>query len=248
MPSSRLSFYLLQDLTESEAEYVVSCIKHVAPSHIILQFNVTNTLEEQLLERVCVRCDVDDLEGPEVVTSVPAEVVKYGEPGMCFVVLSREGLPTGSVSATLVFSMKEVDPQSGDVEDEGFEDEYQLEDVDITFGDYVTRPPPSAFQRTFQELGSEFAGSCVFNLAAVKSIPEAIQGIMDSVGLFPAEGTDRASPAARAHTMLMEGMLPGDLRVMAVAEMQVRTEGLALKLSVRSPAQELTDTVLEALS
>ena len=42
------------DLTESEAEYVVSCIKHCFPMHTVLQFNIKNTMEEEQLEKVCV--------------------------------------------------------------------------------------------------------------------------------------------------------------------------------------------------
>jgi coatomer subunit gamma len=36
-------------LTESETEYVVSCIKHIFDNHVVLQFNVTNTIPEQRL-------------------------------------------------------------------------------------------------------------------------------------------------------------------------------------------------------
>ncbi len=41
------SFFL-----ESETEYVVRCIKHVFPEHVVLQFDCTNTLNDQLLENV----------------------------------------------------------------------------------------------------------------------------------------------------------------------------------------------------
>jgi len=37
------------ELTESETEYVVQCIKHVFPNHLMLQFDCTNTLDDQLL-------------------------------------------------------------------------------------------------------------------------------------------------------------------------------------------------------
>ncbi len=33
--------------------------------------------------------------------------------------------------------VKEIDPSTGEVEEEGYNDEYQLEDVDITPADYV---------------------------------------------------------------------------------------------------------------
>lgn len=46
------------ELTESETEYVVQCIKHMFRQHIVLQFDCTNTLNDQLLERVFVDMDV----------------------------------------------------------------------------------------------------------------------------------------------------------------------------------------------
>ncbi len=39
-------------LTEAETEYVVSCVKHVFASQVVLQFNLTNTLNDQKLENV----------------------------------------------------------------------------------------------------------------------------------------------------------------------------------------------------
>lgn len=48
------------ELTESETEYVVHCIKHVFPQHLMLQFDCTNTLNDQLLENVTIQLEVPD--------------------------------------------------------------------------------------------------------------------------------------------------------------------------------------------
>ncbi len=48
------------ELTESETEYVVQCIKHVFPEHLVLQFDCTNTLNDQLLEEVTIAMEVPD--------------------------------------------------------------------------------------------------------------------------------------------------------------------------------------------
>ena len=37
-------------LTEAETEYMVACIKHIFPEHVVLQLNCTNTINDQLLE------------------------------------------------------------------------------------------------------------------------------------------------------------------------------------------------------
>lgn len=41
------------ELTEPETEYVVKVVKHIFEEHVVLQFNCTNTVNDQLLEREC---------------------------------------------------------------------------------------------------------------------------------------------------------------------------------------------------
>lgn len=48
------------ELTESETEYVVQCIKHVFKNHIVFQFDCTNTLNDQILENVKVSLQVSN--------------------------------------------------------------------------------------------------------------------------------------------------------------------------------------------
>lgn len=45
-------------LTEEDTEYVIHAIKHVFPSHLVVQFNCTNTIKEQRLENVTVLMDL----------------------------------------------------------------------------------------------------------------------------------------------------------------------------------------------
>ena len=91
-------------LTESETEYGVSCIKHVFAGHVVLQFNLSNTLNDQKLEnvRVVLEGGDQDFEKGDVVT-VPCpgscsfdnesafrdyltELV-YGKPGVAYVAM-----------------------------------------------------------------------------------------------------------------------------------------------------------------
>ena len=47
-------------LTEEETEYNIVVIKHVFPNHTVLQFQCTNTVQEQVLEDVSVSVDLTD--------------------------------------------------------------------------------------------------------------------------------------------------------------------------------------------
>jgi hypothetical protein len=40
------------ELTEAETEYAINVVKHIYSSHVVLQYNCTNTIPEQLLENV----------------------------------------------------------------------------------------------------------------------------------------------------------------------------------------------------
>lgn len=42
------------ELTESETEYAVNVVKHIFDRHVVFQYNITNTIPEQLLENVMV--------------------------------------------------------------------------------------------------------------------------------------------------------------------------------------------------
>ncbi|CAN0310216.1 unnamed protein product, partial [Scytosiphon promiscuus] len=36
------------ELTESETEYVVRCVKHIMDGYVVLDFTISNTIEEQV--------------------------------------------------------------------------------------------------------------------------------------------------------------------------------------------------------
>lgn len=47
-------------LTEEDTEYNIFAVKHVFDEHIVIQFNCTNTVSEQVLENVTVATDLAD--------------------------------------------------------------------------------------------------------------------------------------------------------------------------------------------
>lgn len=44
------------ELTESETEYVVRCVKHIMDGYVVLDFTISNTIEEQVLYSYCSCC------------------------------------------------------------------------------------------------------------------------------------------------------------------------------------------------
>lgn len=148
------------ELTESEAEYVISCVKHVFKSHIVLQYDIKNTLEGVVLENVLVSTAPNDEEGEladEFV--IPAQSIKHGEAGIVYVAFQKTGgadsFPTATFSsAAMKFTSKEVDPSTGQPEEAGYEDEWEIGDVELTGADYVTPAFAGNFDHIWETVGA----------------------------------------------------------------------------------------------
>uniref|UniRef100_A0A3B4YKI6 Coatomer subunit gamma n=1 Tax=Seriola lalandi dorsalis TaxID=1841481 RepID=A0A3B4YKI6_SERLL len=69
-------------LTEAETEYVVRCVKHTFARHMVFQFDCTNTLNDQLLQKVIVQ--MEPSESYEVIHYIPAASLPYSQPGSCY--------------------------------------------------------------------------------------------------------------------------------------------------------------------
>jgi coatomer protein complex subunit gamma len=66
------------------------------------------------------------------------------------------GVPAvGKFSNTLTFVVKEVDPSTGEAEDDGVEDEYQLEDLEVVAGDYMVKVGVSNFRNAWESMDEE---------------------------------------------------------------------------------------------
>uniref|UniRef100_A0A804M2M1 Coatomer gamma subunit appendage Ig-like subdomain domain-containing protein n=2 Tax=Zea mays TaxID=4577 RepID=A0A804M2M1_MAIZE len=98
------------ELTEAETEYSVNVVKHIFDGHVVLQYNCTNTIPEQLLEQVIVFVDASEADEFLEVASKPLESLPYDSPGQTFVVFEKpEGvIATGKFSNILKFIVKEV--------------------------------------------------------------------------------------------------------------------------------------------
>lgn len=53
---------------------------------------------------------------------------------------------------TLKFEVKDCDPTTGEADPEGFEDEYQVEDIEVITSDYVRSSYVSDFAEEFKSL------------------------------------------------------------------------------------------------
>lgn len=164
------------ELTESETEYVVSAVKHIFKEHIVLQYDLKNTLPDTVLEDVSVvATPSDDEEALEEDFIVPCPKLSTNEPGIVYVAFKKAGgehtFPTTSFTNILKFTSKEIDPTTGEAEEAGYEDEYQVEDLDLTGSDYVVPAFAGSFDHVWEQTGANGEeASETFQLSNVKSI------------------------------------------------------------------------------
>lgn len=146
------------ELTEAETEYVVTVVKHIFKEHIVLQYEVKNTLPSTVLENASVVATPTDEEELEEVFIIQAEKLETDMPGKVYVAFRKvngEGsLPTSSFSNVLRFTSKEIDPTTNEAEETGYDDEYEVAEFDLSGSDYVVPAFASNFAHIWEQVGA----------------------------------------------------------------------------------------------
>ncbi|GAQ90422.1 coatomer gamma subunit [Klebsormidium nitens] len=238
-------------LTEEETEYAVNVVKHTYPAHVVFQFNATNTIQEQLLENVEVVMDTSLADEFEEVASIPLKSLPYGSPGQTFVLLAKpEGaVALGKFGNVLKFKVKEVDPASGEPDEEGYEDEYALEDVEVTIGDYIQRTSVSNFRNSWEALDPGLEKVDEYGLGPRESLQEAVKAVINTLGMQPVEGTDQVPSNARSHTALLAGTFIGNVPVLARLSFGIDAQKqVAMKLAVRSEDESVSELIQDIIA
>ncbi|KAJ6796479.1 coatomer subunit gamma-2 [Iris pallida] len=239
------------ELTEAETEYAVNVVKHIYDEHVVFQYNCTNTIPEQLLENVTIFVDASEAEEFSEIASKPLRTLPYDSPGQTFVAFQKPaGVPAiGKFSNILKFIVKEVDPTTGDAEEEGVEDEYQLEDFEVMAADYMLKVGVSNFKNAWDSMGADCERVDEYGLGTRESLAEAVNAVMNILGMQPCEGTDVVPGNARSHTCLLSGVFIGNVKVLV--RLSFGMDGpkqVAMKLAVRSDDQATSDAIHEIVA
>ena len=234
-------------LTEEETEYKVVCVHHVLAEHDVFQFHITNTVKEQVLEDVGVAMDLADAPDYEEEFALSLSSAPTDGAGQAYVVLKRltGGLAMGRFACLLRFRVKEIDPSTGEAEEEGFEDEYQLEDLELTPADYIKSSYVSDFNSEWEELGEEGQAVDSYGLGERDGgLPETVETVIKLLGMNVVDGTDAVPPNARSHTVHLAGKLVGDIQVLLKLQFGLDAErNVAMKMAVRSESLEASEAV-----
>ncbi|CAO3702144.1 unnamed protein product [Rhizopus stolonifer] len=239
------------EVTEKETEYVVGCVKHIFAKHVVFQFDCLNTLNDQLLENVEMAMDIDDVESGLVqVFDLSAPKLEFNTLGHIYVAYEKQDVddfPVASFTSKLRFVVKDCDPTTGKPDEEGFEDEYQVEDIDLLVNDYIRPSYISNFDEEFDKLEGEVIEVLALDLERAPNLQVACTSIINLFGLQPLQ--DSSLPRnPNIHTLIMSGTFLTGEKILAKCRMTFDpASGVAFEVSVRSKNINISQVVLSAI-
>ena len=238
-------------LTETETEYVVTCTKHIFENHVVLQFNVQNTIDDQRLENVSVMLENDgDLF--EVSGEIPAAIIKYGETASCFTLLQRNDdvpIETSEFQCTLHFNVIQVDPSTGEDESDAFEEEYPLEDLAVATADFMAKVTVPDFRKSWESVGNANEVLSKYALQ-FKNLEDAISSVVNLLGMQPVDGTGtlKANAGGKSHMLHLSGVFIGGHATFARAQLGMQGDSnVVLKIAVRGDDENVPKMVAECI-
>lgn len=239
-----------------------------------MQFNVSNTIPDIVLEQVAVVMQ------PAAETALTEDFIiplpslsSTTSPGIVYVSFTRdspEDYASGSFQCVLKFISKEVDPSTGQPEQDGYEDEYQLEEVELGAGDYII-PTYVTFSSEWDRMRGGASATESFSLSAMESLkgglislnflfwfftpkflPEtaACDSIIEILNMQPLGGTE--DPASTSvHTLQLAGLVVsagGSGKALVRCRMTYsKAQGVTLELGVRAEKEEACTLIVSAI-
>ncbi|KAI9903592.1 hypothetical protein N3K66_000121 [Trichothecium roseum] len=241
------------ELTEAETEYVVTLVKHIFKEHIVLQYEVKNTLPDTVLENVTVLASPSEDDELEEVFILPVEKLATDEPGKVYVAFKKvngeAALPVSTFSNILKFTSKEIDPSTNEPEDTGYDDEYEVSEFDLSGSDYIIPTFASNFSHLWEQVGAsgEEAEETLL-LSGMKGIADATEQLTKTLSLQPVDGTD-VPVNQTTHTLKLLGKTVSGGRVVASVRMAYSSKsGVTTKITVRSEEENVAALVIGAVA
>ena len=244
------------ELTESETEYVVTAVKHVFKEHIVLQFDVKNTLSDYVLADVSVTCTASSSSEDEEETSledeffIPIPLLRGDETGTVYVSFLRpaDSFTSATFTNVLKFTQREIDPTTGEPEEGGYEDDWPLDELELGGADYVLPAFAGSFDNIWNGLEHGDEAEETLQLSAAKGLQEAVELLVKQLGMQPLEGSEVVvTPSTHALKLygksVQGGKVAGSVRMAYSAK-----SGVTVKIEVRSEEEGLAALVVGSVA
>lgn len=241
-------------LTDKENEFVVTVNKHYFmeqdDAKLVLQFNITNTLNHLILQNVSLICQPDNsLYEEDFILSI--DELKPQETGIVYVVFNMPKIDDvelfNNFNNTLSYVNREIIDDNGNIDesDEGWSDEYPIEDLEILPGDFIHPIYNSNFTEVFDQLSYE--ESTVVNLPGVKSLDNAVTHFKDLFNMMPLEGSQDLDSDANSHVLKLFGKDIWNNKVAIQIRLALTGGKVAAKLSIKCDSDNVAKFIVESI-
>lgn len=121
-----------------------------------------------------------------------------------------------------------------DENETGYDDEYHLEDLEIAAADFMKRVPVVDFREAWDTIGAGCEVVETFSLS-YNSLKQAMDAVIDYLGMQICENTGNPAESARTHTVLLAGVFLGGVQVFAIVNLRTDSaKNVGMRLTVRS--------------
>jgi coatomer protein complex subunit gamma len=231
-------------LTETEAEYTVQVIKHMFKNHMVLELYVSNTVQGFTLENIEIKLTGFDANFKKLGDT---QIVKleYNQQASAYFVLQKT---SDSLASTMGAGLKFIVKEEGD--DLGYDDDYPVENIAITVGDYICPKglPVGQFKSVWDQLatnGTEQEKTMQMNF---KTAEAAVDAIIQTLHMQPCENTGKVEAGVTGHTLLMSGVFLGGHTALVRAMVKVHPEkGVLAKIGCRSRSEKVCEVIAHAM-
>jgi coatomer protein complex subunit gamma len=153
--------------------------------------------------------------------------------------------------AELKFRVVEVDPGTGEIEgdEEGFHEEYPLEDVEISTTDFMAKASIGEFRQVWESIDKTQEVLQKFSLQ-FKDMKVAIAAVIACLGMRPEDHTNDVDDASlgKPHMLHLSGTFAGNICILVRAQLHIEERlGCILKIAVRSSDIEISQLVADCI-
>ena len=148
--------------------------------------------------------------------------------------------------------VKDCDPNTGEPDEEGYEDEYQLEDVSVSPADYMLSTYLGDFEGLWRELGP-VAAECErketfeLPLSVFGSLQEAVDGVLDLLGMQAVDDAAEVKQGSKVHQLRAMGLWVGGIKVAVRCRMAMQPAGITMEMQIRSEHAHVSEAVMSVI-
>lgn len=235
-------------LTERETEYVVDCVKHILDEHVILQFRVQNTIEDQRLDNVTVDVSPSDENAYEIIGVIDADAIQYGDVKDCFTILKRVDSATScSFHCNMEFLVTSL--SDGEETGDSYQEEYALEELSLSTADFIAKVGVPDFRKAWESLAQGKEIMDKFSLH-YKSRQDAVDAVLELLGMKCCDNTETPPPSSKPHILHLSGVFLGGESVLVRARLSMdkETQCVVLQMVVRCEDERVARMVVDSIT